>query len=83
MAQGKLKHCRDILKLNMALYPGNAKAYDSVAETYDKNRPGPDAITNYQCSLQINPANMHAIAWLKEFAPTKKRGIPALIAPAR
>src|SRR5579864_1126265 len=55
-----------IFQLNLEAYPQAANAYDSLAEGFmdagDKQR----AITNYQRSLQLNPKNANAAAWLKK-----------------
>ena len=55
-----------IFQLNVAEYPDDANAYDSLAEAYMNAGQKVLAIHNYEVSLKINPKNNNAIAQLKK-----------------
>lgn len=49
-----------IFKLNAALYPESANAYDSLAEAYEITDNQAEALVNYKKSLALNPKNKNA-----------------------
>jgi len=55
-----------IFHLNLEAYPQSANAYDSLAEGFMDAGDKQQAIANYQKSLQLNPKNANAAAWLKK-----------------
>jgi CubicO group peptidase (beta-lactamase class C family) len=55
-----------IFQLNVELHPNSWSAYDSLGETYAKNRQKDLAIENYQKSLDLNPKNDGAMKMLAE-----------------
>ena len=55
-----------IFQLNLETYPQSANAYDSLAEGFMDAGDKPHAIANYQKSLQLNPKNANAAAWLRK-----------------
>ena len=55
-----------IMQLNLEVYPRSANAYDSLAESYMRAGDKPQAIANYEKSLQLNPKNANAAVWLKK-----------------
>jgi tetratricopeptide (TPR) repeat protein len=63
-----------IFQLNVEAYPQSGNAYDSLGEAYMNAGNKPLAIDNYQRSLQLNPKNRNAIAYLQKLtAPVKKK----------
>ncbi|MGK6341455.1 serine hydrolase [Chryseobacterium sp. DT-3] len=55
----------DVFRLNTALYPGSANAYDSLGEAYMKAGQKEKAKATYQKLLKINPSNENAANVLK------------------
>jgi Predicted membrane protein (DUF2306) len=55
-----------IFQLNVEAYPQSSNVYDSLAEAYMNNGNQPLAIANYQRSLQLNPKNQNAKAYLQK-----------------
>jgi len=49
-----------IFQLNVEAYPQSSNTYDSLAEAYMDDGNKPQAIANYQKSLQLNPKNGNA-----------------------
>ena len=56
----------NVILLALHLYPKSANLYDSLAEAYFYNKDYPNAIINYEKSLELNPANQNAIDRLKQ-----------------
>jgi tetratricopeptide (TPR) repeat protein len=54
-----------VFGLNVEENPGSWNAYDSFAEGYEQSGDIPNAIKNYQRSLEINPGNYHGRERLK------------------
>jgi tetratricopeptide (TPR) repeat protein len=54
-----------ILKLNVALYPQSANAYDSLGEILEVVDNKSEALVNYKKSLALNPRNTHAADQIK------------------
>ncbi len=55
-----------IFQLNVEAYPQSGNVYDSLAEAYMNDGNKPLAIANYQRSLQLNPKNRNAKAYLQK-----------------
>ncbi|GEM_PF-158382 len=56
----QFKEAIRIFQLNVEAYPQSSNAYDSLAEAYMDDGNKPQAIANYQKSLQLNPKNRNA-----------------------
>jgi hypothetical protein len=54
-----------IFQLNVEAYPQSANVYDSLGEGYMDAGNKPQAIANYQKSLQLNPKNTGAVKMLQ------------------
>ena len=55
IGQNKKAEALEIFKLNTVLYPQNANAYDSLAETYGALGNMEQAVKYYQKALEVNP----------------------------
>ena len=55
-----------IFQANVALYPDNANAYDSLGEGYLAAGNKPAAIENYRKSLAMDPSNENARKMLEK-----------------
>jgi uncharacterized membrane protein len=55
-----------IFQLNIEAYPTSANVYDSLGEAYLKAGDKPQAIANYQKSLQLNPKNSNGARMLEK-----------------
>jgi tetratricopeptide (TPR) repeat protein len=55
-----------ILQLNVEAYPQSSNVYDSLGEAYMDDGSKPQAIANYQKSLQLNPKNSGAAKMLQK-----------------
>lgn len=55
-----------VFQLNLEAYPQSSNVYDSLAEAYMDNGDKPEAIANYQKSLQLNPKNRNAVSMLQK-----------------
>ncbi|WP_081675013.1 serine hydrolase [Daejeonella oryzae] len=66
LKQNRVADALEIFKLNVALYPQSANAFDSLGETYATMGDKALAIKNYEKSVQLNPKNENAIAALKD-----------------
>jgi uncharacterized membrane protein/predicted negative regulator of RcsB-dependent stress response len=62
----KLKEAIRILQLNVEAYPQSSNVYDSLGEAYMDDGDKPQAIANYQKSLQLNPKNRGAVVMLQK-----------------
>jgi tetratricopeptide (TPR) repeat protein len=60
-----------IFKLNVAMYPDSANAYDSLAEAQEAAGDKEHAIANYHKSLQLKGDNGHATSRLMELEAPK------------
>ncbi|CAM4081024.1 serine hydrolase domain-containing protein [Shewanella aquimarina] len=69
VAKNELAKALEIFKLNVHLFPDNANAYDSLAETYAALGNKPEAIAHYEKVLEFLPNNQHA---LKQLARLKQ-----------
>lgn len=69
--QSRTPEALEIFKLNVALYPGSANAFDSLGETYASLGDKMQAIKNYKRSLELNPENENAVAVLKDLSAKK------------
>lgn len=64
----KFKEAIRIFQLNVEAYPQSSNVYDSLAEGYMDNGDRPQAIVNYQKSLQLNPKNRGAVEMLRKLS---------------
>jgi tetratricopeptide (TPR) repeat protein len=55
-----------IFQLNVEAYPQSANVYDSLGEAYMNDGDKPEAIANYEKSVQLNPKNRNAIVYLQK-----------------
>jgi tetratricopeptide (TPR) repeat protein len=55
-----------ILQLNVEAYPQSSNVYDSLGEAYMDDGNKPQAMANYQKSLQLNPKNGGAVKMLQK-----------------
>jgi uncharacterized membrane protein len=62
----KFKEAIRILQLNVEAYPESSNAYDSLGEAYMDDGNKPQAIANYQKSLQLNAKNGGAVKMLQK-----------------
>ncbi len=62
----KFKEAIRILQLNVEAYPQSGNVYDSLGEAYMDDGDKPQAIANYQKSLQLNPKNTGAVKMLQK-----------------
>jgi hypothetical protein len=62
----KVKEAIRIFQLNVEAFPKSSNAYDSFAEAYMDDGNKPQAIANYQKSLQLNPKNRNAVQMLQK-----------------
>ena len=64
----KFKEAIRILQLNAESYPRSSNVYDSLGEAYMDDGDKPQAIANYQRSLELNPKNRGAVVMLQKLA---------------
>jgi hypothetical protein len=62
----KSKEAIRIFQLNVEAYPQSSNVYDSLGEAYMNDGDKPQAIANYQKSLELNPKNRNAILMLQK-----------------
>ena len=62
----KFKEAIRIFQLNVEAYPQSSNTYDSLGEAYMDNGNKPEAIANYQKSLELNPKNGNAVKMLQK-----------------
>jgi predicted membrane protein DUF2306 len=62
----KFKDAIRILQLNVETYPRSSNVYDSLGEAYADDGDKPNAISNYQKSLQLDPKNAGAVRMLQK-----------------
>ena len=62
----KLTEAIRVFQLNIEAYPKSANTYDSLGEGYMNAGDKPQAIANYQKSVQLNPKNRNAVEMLKK-----------------
>jgi CubicO group peptidase (beta-lactamase class C family) len=67
-AQKNLPAALNIFKLNVALYPQSANAYDSLAEIQEFTENASEALVNYKKSLALDPKNKHAAGRIQALA---------------
>jgi CubicO group peptidase (beta-lactamase class C family) len=61
---GRIDEAIEIFKLNVEAFPAQSNPYDSLGEAYMKAGKKDLAIKNYAKSLELNPANRHAVEQL-------------------
>jgi tetratricopeptide (TPR) repeat protein len=52
--------------IRLRVYPQSSNPYDSLGEAYMDDGNKPQAIANYQKSLQLNPKNLNAVKMLQK-----------------
>jgi len=80
----RAKHLEDalaILKLNGEEYPQSFDVYDSLGEVYAARGDWALAITNYEESLRLNPANQNGVEWLDRLRKCAKGETAACPSP--
>ena len=66
LRKGRKQQALEIFKLNTALHPDSANAYDSEAEGFEAIGDVENAIKYYRRSLELNPNNGNAVEHLKK-----------------
>ena len=66
MQTKRFKEAIRIFQLNVEAYPRSSNVYDSLGEAYMDDGNKPQAIANYQKSLQLNPKNRNALVMLQK-----------------
>ena len=66
LQDGKTGEAVSLFKLNVISYPDSWNVYDSLGEAFLKDGQKDNAISNYEKSLKLNPANENAIKVLEE-----------------
>ena len=64
----KFKEAIRIFGLNIEAYPQSSNVYDSLGEAYMDDGDKPQAITNYEKSVKLNPKNRNAIVYLQKIS---------------
>lgn len=72
LGAGETKLAQDIFKINTALYPTSANAFDSYAEACMKNGDNKAALANYKKSLSLDPKNENAKKKIAELENVSK-----------
>ena len=62
----EFKEAIRIFQLNVEAYPQSGNTYDSLGEAYMDAGNKPQAIANYQESLERNPKNANAVKMLQK-----------------
>lgn len=70
LAEKRFADAIRVFRLNVAEYPQDANAYDSLGEAYMDAGQRALAIENYEKSLKLDPNNENAVARLKALRPT-------------
>ncbi len=66
LTEGKVAEAIKVFEANVALYPEDWNAYDSLAEGYMKAGRNEESIANYRKSLQLDPKNANAVKMLEK-----------------
>jgi len=66
LQEGKTREAVTLFKLNVITYPDSWNVYDSLGEAFLKDGQKDKAISNYERSLELNPANENATKILSE-----------------
>lgn len=70
MRNGKLPDAIKVFQANIAVYPEDSNAYDSLGEAYMNAGRKEAAISNYRKSLQLDPKNDNAVKMLQKLDAT-------------
>ena len=62
----RFKEAIRIFQLNVEAYPQSSNAYDSLAEGYMDDGDKPQAVANYEKSLELNPKSHNAVQMLQK-----------------
>ena len=65
LQEGNVADAVKLFEANVAIYPEDANAYDSLAEGYLKAGNKDGAITNYKKALRLDPKNANAVKKLE------------------
>ncbi len=66
MRTKKFKEAIRVFQLNIEAYPQSSNVYDSLGEAYMNDADKPQAIANYQKSLELNPKNRGAVEMIRK-----------------
>jgi CubicO group peptidase (beta-lactamase class C family) len=66
LGAGQTASAIQIFETNVALFPQDSNAYDSLGEAYMAAGRNELAVRNYQRSLELNPRNDHAVKMLRK-----------------
>lgn len=72
LRRGRLGDAVEVFKLNVEQYPGSSNVYDSLGEAYTAAGDLDAAIANYRRAVELDPANEHSAAQLRELL--RRRG---------
>ena len=64
LSSGRVADAVAVFEANVALYPADANAYDSLAEAQMAAGLKDKSIANYRKSLELNPGNDNAVRML-------------------
>jgi CubicO group peptidase (beta-lactamase class C family) len=66
LMEGQPAEALKVLQANVALYPEDANAHDSLGEVYFRSDKKAEAIASYKKSLQLDPKNTNAVHMLEK-----------------
>jgi CubicO group peptidase (beta-lactamase class C family) len=66
LREGRVPDAVKVFEANVAIYPDDANAYDSLGEGYMEAGNTDAAIRNYRKSLQLDPRNANAVKMLEK-----------------
>jgi len=66
MRTKKFKEAIRVFQLNIEAYPQSSNVYDSLGEAYMNDADKPQAIANYQKSLELNQKNRGAVEMIRK-----------------
>ncbi len=73
LGQEKVEAAIAVFGINVMEFPHSSNVYDSYGEGLMKNGQQAEAIVNYQKSLELNPANLNAVAMLAKLGVEVKQ----------
>ena len=73
LGQEKVEAAIAVFGINVMEFPHSSNVYDSYGEGLMKNGQQAEAIVNYQKSLELNPANLNAVAMLAKMGVEVKQ----------
>ncbi|MFP2909205.1 serine hydrolase [Pyxidicoccus sp. 3LFB2] len=66
LRSGRVADAIEVFKLNVEMFPAEANTYDSLGEAYLASGNTELATFNYRKSVELNPANTHAVQVLEK-----------------